>query len=558
MGHALVRRRGPSGPALHLDADHRAARRAGPVLRVAARQQGERRGHLAGPGQHGGGAVGARPPQPVPVRLVVVGEHRHAGLRRDVVQPCKPHGRLRLGVDRAVDHVTVHGEGDRDDVGPAARAHRGQARHGRGSEPPPRLARLQVQLPSSPTAALLAYRCLSLTAALPLTVPRAQPARTHQRSASPARLGSSHPPPNVSPGQIFPSPSLARRHTVGSTAVMPSHPLLAGRYRLESQIAAGGVGEVWRAEDVVLTRPVAVKLLRAEFAGHAETLVRFRAEARHAGALSHPAIARVYDYGDPVPPHPAFLVMELVDGPSLAAVLAAGPLDADQTIDVVAQVATGLQAAHAAALVHRDIKPANLLIAADGQVKITDFGIAHVAGSVPVTRTGTVMGTPAYLAPERVSGASATPASDLYSLGVVAYECLAGAQPFTGKPLEVAASHRDLPLPPFPHAVPADVAQLVAELTAKNPAARPASAQEVAARAAGLREDMAGGVGGAAAGWLYSVPDTVADIPAPAAAVRLNPALGWKAERPEPAFQAQRARRVRRHQQAERAPRGRR
>jgi eukaryotic-like serine/threonine-protein kinase len=337
---------------------------------------------------------------------------------------------------------------------------------------------------------------------------------------------------------------------------MPSHPLLAGRYRLEGQIATGGVGEVWRAEDTVLTRPVAVKLLRAEFAGHAEMQERFRAEARHAGALSHPAIARVYDYCGPAPEHPAFLVMELVDGPSLAAVLADGPLGAAQAMDVVAQVASGLQTAHAAALVHRDIKPANLLLAADGQVKITDFGIAHVAGSVPVTRTGTVMGTPAYLAPERVSGASATPASDLYSLGVVAYECLAGAQPFTGKPLEVAASHRDLPLPPFPHAVPADVAQLVAELTAKNPAARPASAQEVAARAAGLREDMAGGVGGAAAGWLYSVPDTVADIPAPAAAVRLNPTLGWKAERPEPAVRAQRARRVRRHQQAERAPRG--
>ena len=339
---------------------------------------------------------------------------------------------------------------------------------------------------------------------------------------------------------------------------MPSHPLLAGRYRLEGQIATGGVGEVWRAEDTVLTRPVAVKLLRAEFAGHDEMQERFRAEARHAGALSHPAIARVYDYCEPAPEHPAFLVMELVDGPSLAAVLAAGPLGAAQTMDVVARVASGLQTAHAAALVHRDIKPANLLLAADGQVKITDFGIAHVAGSVPVTRTGTVMGTPAYLAPERVSGASATPASDLYSLGVVAYECLAGAQPFTGKPLEVAASHRDLPLPPFPHAVPADVAQLVAELTAKNPAARPASAQEVAARAARLREDMAGGVGGAAAGWLYSVPDTVADIPAPAAAVRLNPTLGWKAERPEPAAQAQRARRVRRHQQADRAPRGRR
>jgi eukaryotic-like serine/threonine-protein kinase len=334
---------------------------------------------------------------------------------------------------------------------------------------------------------------------------------------------------------------------------MPSHPLLAGRYRLESQIAAGGVGEVWRAEDTVLTRTVAVKLLRAEFAGHAEMQERFRAEARHAGALSHPAIARVYDYCEPASEHPAFLVMELVDGPSLAAVLAAGPLGAAQAMDVVAQVASGLQAAHATALVHRDIKPANLLLAADGQVKITDFGIAHVAGSVPVTRTGTVMGTPAYLAPERVSGASATPASDLYSLGVVAYECLAGAQPFTGKPLEVAAAHRDLPLPPFPHAVPADVAQLVAELTAKNPAARPASAQEVATRAAHLREGMAGGVGAA---WLYNVPDTVADVPAAGPAVRLNPTLGWKTGQPEPARQAQGARRARHHQQAGRAPQG--
>jgi eukaryotic-like serine/threonine-protein kinase len=333
---------------------------------------------------------------------------------------------------------------------------------------------------------------------------------------------------------------------------MPPHPPLAGRYRLESQIAAGGVGEVWHAEDTVLTRPVAVKLLRAEFAGHAEMQERFRAEARHAGALSHPAIARVYDYCEPSPGHPAFLVMELVDGPSLAAVLAAGPLGAARTMDVVAQVASGLQIAHAAALVHRDIKPANLLLAADGQVKITDFGIAHVAGSVPVTRTGTVMGTPAYLAPERVSGASATPASDLYSLGVVAYECLAGAQPFTGKPLEVAAAHRDLPLPPFPHAVSAEVAQLVAELTAKNPAARPASAQEVATRAAHLREAMADGVGAA---WLYHVPDT-ADVPVPAPAVRLNPTLGWKAGRPEPARQAQRVRRARHHQQAGRAPQG--
>ncbi|MGN6174271.1 MAG: serine/threonine-protein kinase [Streptosporangiaceae bacterium] len=320
---------------------------------------------------------------------------------------------------------------------------------------------------------------------------------------------------------------------------MPPRPLLAGRYRLECQIAAGGVGEVWRAEDTVLTRTVAVKLLRAELASQAETLARFRAEARHAGALSHPAIARVYDYGDPVPPHPAFLVMELVDGPSLAAVLTAGPIGAAQTMDVVAQVASGLQTAHAAALVHRDIKPGNLLLAADGQVKITDFGIAHVAGSVPVTSTGIVMGTPAYIAPERVSGASATPASDLYSLGVVAYECLAGTAPFTGKPLEVAVAHRDLPLPPFPHAVPAEVARLVGELTAKDPAARPASAEEVAARADRLREDLTEGAEGAAA-WLYSVPGSGGDISAPGPATASARTLGTPARRARP----RRARRI--------------
>ena len=306
---------------------------------------------------------------------------------------------------------------------------------------------------------------------------------------------------------------------------MPSLPLLAGRYRLQSQIAAGGVGEVWRAEDTLLTRPVAIKLLRAELAGHVETLSRFRAEARHAGALSHPAIARVYDYGDPVPPLPAFLVMELVDGPSLAAVLATAPLGTAKTMDVVAQVAAGLQTAHAAGLVHRDIKPANLLLGSDGQVKITDFGIAHVAGSVPVTRTGIVMGTPAYLAPERVSGASATPAADLYSLGVVAYECLAGTAPFAGKPLEVAVAHRDLPLPPFPHPVPTEVAQLIGDMTAKDPAARPASAQEVATRASSLYEDLVDGLAGGLASWQYSVPVTVAAVP-PAATP--DPAPAWQ------------------------------
>jgi tRNA A-37 threonylcarbamoyl transferase component Bud32 len=270
--------------------------------------------------------------------------------------------------------------------------------------------------------------------------------------------------------------------------------MLADRYRLESQIAAGAVGQVWRATDLVLGRPVAVKLLRAEYTQHPEILARFRAEARHAGSLSHPGIAQVYDYGDADWPESPYLVLELVDGPSLAGVLADGPLDPAHTMDVVAQAAAGLAAAHEAGLVHRDIKSANLLLGPDGQVKITDFGIAHAAGSAPLTLTGTLVGTPAYLAPERAAGAPATPASDLYSLGVVAYECLTGAVPFIGSPLEIAAAHRTRPLPPLPPDVPSGVAVLAAELTAKDPAARPASAAAVAERAGHLRDTLAYGV----------------------------------------------------------------
>lgn len=263
--------------------------------------------------------------------------------------------------------------------------------------------------------------------------------------------------------------------------------VLADRYQLGGRIAVGGVGEVWRGTDTLLGRPVAIKLLRAEYAQHAETLSRFRSEARHAGALSHRNIAQVYDYGDADPPMPPYLVMELVDGPSLAGLLARGPLDATQTMDVIAQAAEGLAAAHAADLVHRDIKPANLMIGPGGQVKITDFGIAHAADAAPLTRTGMLVGTPAYLAPERVSGERATPASDLYALGIVAYECLTGGLPFTGSPLEVASAQRSRSLPPLPWHVPPAVSALVAELTAKNPARRPAGAGAVASRAAALR-----------------------------------------------------------------------
>jgi eukaryotic-like serine/threonine-protein kinase len=268
--------------------------------------------------------------------------------------------------------------------------------------------------------------------------------------------------------------------------------LVAGRYQLESRIAAGGVGEVWRAVDLVLDRPVAVKLLRSEYAGQPQALARFRAEARHAAALSHPGIAQIYDYGEAGPAELPYLVMELVSGPSLADVLAARPLDPASAMDVVAQAAAGLQAAHAAGLVHRDIKPANLLVGPAGQMKITDFGIAHAAGSVPITRIGTVVGTPAYLAPERCAGSPATPASDLYSLGVVGYECLTGAVPFSGMPIEVTAAHQHQPLPPLPPEVPEEAAGLIGRLTAKDPAVRP-SAAEAAEHAGRLRDALAVG-----------------------------------------------------------------
>ncbi|HEY1914019.1 MAG TPA: serine/threonine-protein kinase [Streptosporangiaceae bacterium] len=255
---------------------------------------------------------------------------------------------------------------------------------------------------------------------------------------------------------------------------------LAGRYLLREPIAFGGYGEVWRATDLVLDRPVAVKLLLSAHARSPETLARFRAEARHAGLLAHENIARVYDYVEADPP---FLVMELIDGPSLGDALAGGSLGVARTMSIVAGAAAGLHAAHLAGLIHRDIKPGNLLLCRGDVVKITDFGISHAVDSAPITATGMLLGTPAYMAPERAFGARASAASDLYSLGVVAYECLTGERPFEGIALEVALSHHNAPIPPLPEWVPADVTALVAELTAKDPAARPVSAGEVASRA---------------------------------------------------------------------------
>lgn len=260
-----------------------------------------------------------------------------------------------------------------------------------------------------------------------------------------------------------------------------------GRYELSSRIAIGGMGEVWEATDHVIGRTVAIKILKDEYMGDPGFLERFRAEARHAALVNHEGIASVFDYGEEN--GSAYLVMELVPGEALSTMLERDTsLASDKVLDYVSQTASALQAAHAAGLVHRDIKPGNLLITPDGRVKITDFGIARIADQVPLTATGQVMGTVQYLSPEQASGHPASPATDIYSLGIVAYECLAGKRPFTGES-QVAiamAQINDTP-PPLPESIPAPVRRIVMAMIAKKPADRPASAAAVSRACNALR-----------------------------------------------------------------------
>lgn len=284
--------------------------------------------------------------------------------------------------------------------------------------------------------------------------------------------------------------------------------MLAGRYRLLDQVAVGAMGEVWRAHDDRLDRDVAVKVLRPELADDDGFLDRFRTEARHAASVRHPHVAAVHDYGeDPAVmiggAATAYLVMDLLEGRPLNAVLAeAGPLPAAQVAALLAQVADALAAAHRIGLVHRDVKPANLVVTRHGQaddrpddVTVTDFGIARAADAIPVTRTGLVMGTAEYLSPEQARGERATTASDVYSLGVVAYELLTGQPPFTGaSPAEVARAHVQDPLPPLPGTVPEAVRLTVARCLAKSPDTRP-DVESLAARLRALAEDAGNGAG---------------------------------------------------------------
>lgn len=260
-----------------------------------------------------------------------------------------------------------------------------------------------------------------------------------------------------------------------------------GRYQLSNRIAIGGMGEVWQATDLVIGRTVAIKILKDEFMGDPGFLERFRAEARHAALVNHEGIANVFDYGEEE--GSAYLVMELVPGEALSTILERERvLATDRVLDIVAQTASALHAAHAAGLVHRDIKPGNLLITPDGRVKITDFGIARIADQVPLTATGQVMGTVQYLSPEQASGHPASPTTDIYSLGIVAYEALAGRRPFTGESqVAIAMAQINETPPDLPVTVAEPVRNLVYSSIAKNPEDRPASAAHLARAAQALR-----------------------------------------------------------------------
>jgi eukaryotic-like serine/threonine-protein kinase len=265
--------------------------------------------------------------------------------------------------------------------------------------------------------------------------------------------------------------------------------IYGGRYKLDTRIAIGGMGEVWQAHDEIIMRDVAIKILKNEYMGDPGFLERFRTEARHAAMVNHPGIANVFDYGEDS--GSAYLVMELVPGDSLARILEMNKsLPAEKVLDIISQTSHALYEAHQAGLVHRDVKPGNLLITPDGHVKITDFGIARVADQVGLTATGQVMGTVQYLAPELATGKTATPSTDIYSLGIVAYEALAGKRPFSGESqMEIAMAQINKTPPPLPETVDPRVSNLVMSCLAKKPNQRPESALILATRAESLMKN---------------------------------------------------------------------
>ncbi|MFU8851219.1 serine/threonine-protein kinase [Micromonospora sp. SL1-18] len=270
--------------------------------------------------------------------------------------------------------------------------------------------------------------------------------------------------------------------------VLSSGVALGGRYRLDDRVATGGMGDVWRATDLVLGRQVAVKILLPALVSDPDFIARFRAEAQIMAALRHPGVVQVFDCGEDDLPDGGradYLVMEFVEGEPLSRrIEAAGQLEVGETMSIVAQVAQALHAAHARGIVHRDVKPSNLLVQENGAVVLVDFGVARSTNMTSITSTNAVPGTALYMAPEQAAGRPVSGATDVYALGAVAYCCLTGSPPFTGdNPLQVAVRHLDDEPPELPADIPQPVRDLVARALAKDPDERFASGTAMATAA---------------------------------------------------------------------------
>ena len=259
--------------------------------------------------------------------------------------------------------------------------------------------------------------------------------------------------------------------------------VIADRYELGELVAAGGMGEVYAGRDLKLERAVALKFLRKDMAAHPELRSRFEAEARAAGRLSHPNVVGVFDTDehDGTP----FIVMELLSGRTLADEIANGPATQERARQVGREILSALRASHAEGILHRDLKPGNVLLGEGGSVKVGDFGVAKMAEGMHLTQAGILLGTPAYLAPERIAGEPASASSDIYSVGVILYEMLAGRKPFEADtPLGLMRAIQDAPVPPLAEVRP-DVdpgfAAVIERAMARDPATRYASADQMEA-----------------------------------------------------------------------------
>lgn len=269
--------------------------------------------------------------------------------------------------------------------------------------------------------------------------------------------------------------------------------MVGGRYELREHLATGGMAVVFRGWDFRLRRPVAIKVLRDLEDADELVIERFRREARAAASLQHPHIVEVYDFFEEDGCY--YLVMELVDGPNLKEQLVkTGPLDPESALRIAAQVCAALDAAHECGFIHRDIKPQNILLAPTGEAKLADFGIVHIPRETAFTSGGVVLGTADYISPEQAQGLELRPTTDIYSLGVVLYEMLAGALPFTGAtPMSVAVQHATAPAPPLSRAnpaIPRQVERLVQRALRKNPEQRYPSVRAMGAALIACARDL--------------------------------------------------------------------